>query len=374
MKALLLKLSLVVVLIFAVACSSSRPPAFPPAAFAPAAVAPTAEPTTAAAQVAPTVPTVKPLTTAVVVPATTVPPVDTDEPLASLFPVTIENCGITFTYDKPIEKAISLNQHVTEMMLALGLEDQMIGTAYIDDFILPELLNAYQSLEVLADEYPSREVILNLEPDFIYGGFGSAFSDENSGSQESLQDLGINSYLTHAVCDEGADTIEDIYTDITAIGAIGGVPDMAEALIAAMKADLDSIESEIGDDVEPAYVFMFDSGNDAPYAAACCGMVNALIESAGGENIFGDVDGRWTEVSWEEVLDMDPDVIILTDAVWSTAEEKIELMNNSPVLSEMSAVVNNRFVILKFSSLVPGIRIPGAIQDIADVLYPDKFP
>ena len=182
MKPLLLKLSLVVVLIFAVACSSSRPPAFPPAAFAPAAVAPTAEPTTAAAQVAPTVPTVKPLTTAVVVPATTVPPVDTDEPLASLFPVTIENCGITFTYDKPIEKAISLNQHVTEMMLALGLEDQMIGTAYIDDFILPELLNAYQSLEVLADEYPSREVILNFEPDFIYGGFGSAFSDENSGS------------------------------------------------------------------------------------------------------------------------------------------------------------------------------------------------
>jgi len=137
---------------------------------------------------------------------------------------------------------------------------------------------------------------------------------------------------------------------------------------------LSSIESEIGDGIEPVNVFMFDSGDDAPFTAACCGMVNLLIESAGGKNIFGEVEGRWTEVSWEEVLDLDPDVIILTDAVWSTAEEKIELMNNSPVLSEISAVKNKRFAVLKFSSLVPGVRIPGAIREIAEVLYPDKFP
>ena len=361
MKSLLLKSGLIMLLVAALGCSSGQQQAPPNAAQIPEATGLSPSPTTASLS-------------AVALPTATSMPAAAPEPVAALFPVTIENCGITFIYDKPMERAVTLNQHVTELMLALGLQDQMLGTAYIDDFILPEFQEAYDSVAVLAEEYPSREVLLNVEPDFVFGGFGSAFSDENAGSQESLKELGINSYLTHAVCDEGPDSMEDVYADIIDIGAIAGVPERAEALVASIKDDLAEIESAIGSQVEPVRVFLYDSGDDAPYTSVCCGLITPLIESAGGINIFDDVEGRWTTVSWEEVIARDPEVIILTDAVWSTAAEKIELLNNNPVLSEISAVKDIRFVELRFSSLVPGIRNANAIQLIAEGLYPEKFP
>ncbi|MDA0769781.1 MAG: ABC transporter substrate-binding protein [Chloroflexi bacterium] len=307
-------------------------------------------------------------------PAVAVQPTAEADSEMALFPVTIENCGITFTYEAPPERAVTMNQHVTELMLALELQDHMVGTAYIDDFILPEFQDAYESIEVLAEEYPSREVLLNAEPDFIYGGFSSSFDDLNAGSQEGLMTLGIDSYLTHAVCDEGPDTMEDVYADIMNMGAIFGVPERAAALVTSIKGDLQAIRSSIGVVGEPVRAFLYDSGDDAPYTPVCCGLVTPLIEEAGGTNVFDDVEGRWSTVSWEEVIDRDPEVIILTDAVWSTAEEKIELLNNSPVLSQIAAVQNERFVILKFSSLVPGIRNQTAIRLIAEGLYPEKFP
>lgn len=293
--------------------------------------------------------------------------------LVGLYPVTVENCGITFTYDEAPSRAIALNQHVTEVMLALGLQDQMIGTAYIDDFILPEYESAYNAIPILAKEYPSREVIFGAEPDFIYGGFGSAFDAVNAGSQEELQTLGINSYLTTAICEEGADSLEDVYTDITKIGTIFGVPDRADAIVNAMKADLEDILSQIGTGDEPVRAFLYDSGDDAPYTSLCCGMITPLIESAGGNNVFDDVEGRWQYVSWEEVIARDPEVIVLTDAVWSTADEKIELLSNDPVLAEIAAVKNGRYVKLQFSSMVPSIRNQTAVEELAKGFYPGTF-
>ena len=75
------------------------------------------------------------------------------------FNVAIENCGFTQTFTAPPERAVSLTQHTTEIMLALGLQDKMVGTAYLDDAILPQYEAAYKQIPVLSDEYPSREVL-----------------------------------------------------------------------------------------------------------------------------------------------------------------------------------------------------------------------
>src|SRR5579883_691179 len=45
-------------------------------------------------------------------------------------PVTINNCGVTQTYQKPPERAVTLSQAATEVMLALGLDKRMVGTAF----------------------------------------------------------------------------------------------------------------------------------------------------------------------------------------------------------------------------------------------------
>lgn len=73
--------------------------------------------------------------------------------------VTIDNNGTKQVYTEAPKKAISLNQHVTEIMLALGLEDSMVGTAYLDDAIYPPLQEAYEKVSVLAEQYPTKEQV-----------------------------------------------------------------------------------------------------------------------------------------------------------------------------------------------------------------------
>ena len=275
----------------------------------------------------------------------------------------------SYVYTEPPSRAITLNQHVTEVMLALELQDHMVGTAYIDDEILPQYQAAYQSVPVLAEEYPSREVILAQDPDFIYGGFRSAFGDDAAGSQEELNELGIGTYLTGAICNtDSPDTIDDVYADILNIGRIFGVSDRAEALVKALEEEVaDSAPQAVGSG-DTLRVFLFDSGDDAPYTAVCCSMFTNMIETAGGDNIFDDVDGRWKSVNWEEVIDRDPELIVLTEADWSTSQEKIDLLLGNPALADITAVKEQRFVVLQFSSLVPGIRNATAIAELAEAV------
>ncbi len=63
-------------------------------------------------------------------PAPTAAPVSAERVVTTAaggFPLTIENCGLTQTYAAPPQRAVTMNQHVTEVMLALGLQDRMVG-------------------------------------------------------------------------------------------------------------------------------------------------------------------------------------------------------------------------------------------------------
>jgi iron complex transport system substrate-binding protein len=306
-------------------------------------------------------------------PATPSQPEPAKEPTYT--PVTIENCGLTFTYAKPPQRAVALNQHATEVMLALGLEDHMVGTAYLDDQILSKYQAAYSQIPVLAGQYPSLEVLLSVEPDFIYGGFPSAFQEEAAGPQSDLLDLGINSYLTSGNCKPAgsAFSLDDVYADILNIGRIFGVEARAEALIAEIQASLTEVQAAVASVDTPLRVFLYDSGDDAPYTAACCGTAGLIIELAGGWNIFDDVAGNWGTVSWEEVIARDPEVIVLIEAEWSTAEEKLELLKSNPALAGLTAMKEEQIVVLPFSYTTAGIRNALAVRQLAEALYPAAF-
>lgn len=86
------------------------------------------------------------------------------------FPVTIDNCGVKTTYDKPPSRVATIHQHPAELMLALSLKDRMVGTAFPDSAVLPELKAAYEVIPELAEKEPSFETLLGAEPDFVYGG------------------------------------------------------------------------------------------------------------------------------------------------------------------------------------------------------------
>ncbi|HWJ98412.1 MAG TPA: ABC transporter substrate-binding protein [Acidimicrobiales bacterium] len=285
----------------------------------------------------------------------------------STFPMTIENCGETVTLDAPPTKAITMNQGATETMLALGLEDQMIGTAYLDDAVLPEWQDVYDSVDVLSDEYPSQEEVLATGTDFVYGSYASAFDDEAAGSRGSLAKEDIGTYLSPNDCqasDGTPVTFDDVFAEITEIGAVFGVPDRAAALVADSK---DRLAEATADLPEGQTVLWYDSGDDAPFVGACCGGPNLVMSAVGATNVFDDLQGGWEDASWEAVVAADPDAIVLVDASWDTVAAKKKVLAAAP-MNAMTAVEDEQFIEIPFSSSSPGVRNVSAVEQLADGL------
>lgn len=285
--------------------------------------------------------------------------------------ITIENNGTTQVYTEAPKKAISLNQHVTEIMLALGLEDSMVGTAYLDDNIYEPLQAAYDKVPVLAKQYPSKEQIIDAEADFLYGGWKSAFGEKGVGTQEELEALGIHTYL-HTASSMTKPTLEDIFTDIRNIAKIFRVEDRGDALIAQMTKDVEAVRAKLPQNGEELRVLVFDSG-DKDVLTAGQNFMNELVTIAGGKNIFGDVESGWTTVSKEDAVDRNPEVVVVVDYGETKAEQKINFLKNDPALKEMEAVKNERFVILPLSAASEGVRAAEAIQILAKGFFPENF-
>ncbi|MFD3274384.1 ABC transporter substrate-binding protein [Paenibacillus dendritiformis] len=284
--------------------------------------------------------------------------------------VELENMGEKLSFPDAPKRAVTLNQHATEVMLALGLEESMVGTAYLDDSILPDYKEKYDKIPVLADKYPSKEVFLSVSPDFAYAGWKSAFGEKALGSREDLAGQGVLTYVQES-SNKAAPTLEDVYQDILNIGRIFRVEDRAEAVVNDMRKKLEDIQAQIGSVSEPLNVFVFDSGEDKAFTAANT-YLTSLIAKVGGKNIFDDIDKGWAEVSWEEVVSRDPDVIVIVDYGDTTAEQKQELLLNKAPLADVKAIKNKRFIVLPLSAAAEGVRAPIALQTLAAGLYPDK--
>ncbi len=94
------------------------------------------------------------------------------------FPYTDENCGVTTVYEQAPERAVTLSNNATEMLLALGLEDRMAGTSYMADLkISPQYEAAYNTVPILSPLVATTEQLIDAEADFVYAGYPDGFSE-----------------------------------------------------------------------------------------------------------------------------------------------------------------------------------------------------
>lgn len=290
-------------------------------------------------------------------------------------PVTIENCGIEQTFERPPERAVTMNQHVTEIMLALGLEQRMVGTAYLDDEILPEFREEYESVPVLAEEYPSREVLLGAEPDFVFGGFSSVFESDAAGNRKGLHELGIDTYLMTEYCPKSGErsSLEQVYEDIRNVGSIFGVEERAEKLVGEMQKTIRETQEAVEGVEQPRRVAYSEGGESAPFVAGGQGMAHEVIQLAGAENVYADLDDQFAESSFEEFVRRDPDVIVLGGCCGDTPEDVKRQLLSNPALSEVQAIREERFVEMGLSNLVAGVRSAETVRYLAEQLYSQQF-
>lgn len=285
--------------------------------------------------------------------------------------VAMDNCGTEVSVDAPPERVVTMNQHATEVMLALGLQDRLVGTAFLDDAVLPAYQDAYDAVPVLADQYPSFEKLLEADPDFVYAGYGeSAFDPSEGRGRSALADVGIETYTNIEQCTDDV-TMDTVAAELRNIGAVFGVEERAEELIAGIEDDLGDVHTAL-DGAEPVDVLVADTIGTSVLTAGGSGISSDIIERAGGVNVFDDVEDTFADVSIEQAAARSPEAVLIYDYGATSVEEKKQALLNDPLLSETPAVENERFAVLPLSSAVVGIRVGDAVTGVAEQLHPEK--
>ncbi|AYG59482.1 ABC transporter substrate-binding protein [Rhizobium jaguaris] len=294
-------------------------------------------------------------------------------------PVTVRSCNRDVTFDKAPEHAVSNDVNLTEMMLALKLQDRMVGYTGVSGWktLDEKLRNGIKELPELSPKYPTKEVLLGANADFYFGGWNYGMKVGGEVTPETLAPFGIKVYeLTEScifVMQKNKPTMDDMFVDLLNLGRIFRVEDRAEALVAGYRRQLGDIESKISHVDKPTRVFVYDSGEEKPFTSGRYGIPTAMIEAAGGTNIMDDVAKSWTEVSWEPVIEKNPEVIVIVDYGEVTAAQKIAFLKNNPAFKHIDAVKNDRFVVLPYVEATPGPRNIEAIATLAKAFHPEAM-
>ncbi|WP_333847918.1 ABC transporter substrate-binding protein [Phaeobacter italicus] len=289
---------------------------------------------------------------------------------------TVDSCNRQVTFEAPPTAAVSNDVNLTEMMLVLGLADRMVGYTGISGWktLDEEMRAGVEQLPELSAKYPTKEVLLGAEADFYFAGWNYGMKVGGEVTPQTLQPFGIAVYeLTESCIHIGEKpkvSMEDMYADIENLGKIFGVEDKATALIEGYRAELAALAPDRAGDQKPPRVFVYDSGEESPFTAGRYAMPTALIEAAGGTNIMDDFEKSWATVTWEEVVERNPEIVVIVNYGNVTAEEKRAFMMNNPAFAEMDAVKNDRFVTLEYVEATPGPRNIKAIKKLAAAFWP----
>ncbi len=275
------------------------------------------------------------------------------------------------TFTAPPTGVVAKGDQMADYFFDLGLENNMAAYTHGSCWSSVSQFPARDVVPLIGDAQGkfTKEQLLEVGCDFLMG-WDSTFSDKNF-NREFCEANGIAMYTPY--CARDFATFEDIYKDYETLGKIFAVEDVAAARIDAMKAKLEEVRTTIGEEAykNPVNVFVFDSGEDTPFTA-CQGMPGDILKLAGGISIFDDIEKGWSRVSWEQVVERNPEVILILD-YHNETDEKMEFLYNNPSLVNVDAIKNKRVFAANCADMQGSAGSAGTVEIIAKGLYPDKF-
>lgn len=274
-------------------------------------------------------------------------------PSPAVFPVTVtDSNGKQLVFDSPPESIVALAPSFVEVLFAIAAGDAVVAVDENTDFP-PEAaaktkLSGYQ---------PSVEGIAALEPDLVIIFF------DPGGLEEALEGLGIPVLFLAS-----PQSVEGVFDQMRLLGQVTGHADDAEQLIDGMRESIDAITAKLADVQEGPRVF-HEIGPEL-YTASDEDFVGDLYTILKAQNIAAGA-GLFPQLTEEAVIAADPEVIILADVPAVTPEE----VKARPGWDSLSAVQNDR-VFAVDPDLVSrqGPRLVDGLEELARLLYPDRFP
>lgn len=309
------------------------------------------------------------------------------------YPLTLENCGQKITYTHAPERAVALGQNSAEILLLLGLQDRMVGTAFWPSKVLPQLADANAKVKLLTVEMPRLESILAEDPDFVAAALPSLIGPNSKvAKREDFEKMGVPTYLSPGTC-LASGTAKDAYgsrdqlwsselayREIDDLSRIFDVPARGQALIADLKARVEKARqtAEKAGLAGKSYLFWFSSPSPSAdaYVAGKNSASGYIATVLGGRNAVTN-ETEWPTMSWESIIATQPDVIIVATLDrnrWELdkPEAKIKYLTTDSATREMPAVKNGAIVVMDGSAMNPSVRTIYGAEQVAQSLAKKK--
>ncbi len=275
-------------------------------------------------------------------------------------PLTLtDGLGREVSLPAPAQKVVSLAPSNTEILFALGAGGQTIGRDEFSDY--PAEAAGLPSVGGSFGEY-SLEQIVALEPDLVL-----AAEINTPELVKSLEDLGLTVYYL-----KNPLTLEELYTNLEIVGQLTGRESEAAALVESLKTRVAAVDEKIAPLSSRISVFYEIDASDPgkPYTMGKDTFMTLLLDRAGGYNIAADLEG-YPQMSLEQIVAADPQVIILGDAMWGVT---VESVGQRPGWEALFAVQNGQVYAFD-DNLVsrPGPRLVDGLEQLAKLLRPGLF-
>jgi iron complex transport system substrate-binding protein len=289
--------------------------------------------------------------------------VSTEIPTADTSISLTDGLGREVSLPAPARSVVALAAANTEILYAIGAGRQVIGRDSFSDY--PENAKSVQDIGGSMGKYDT-EAIVALHPDLVLAG-----GINSPEMVASLEQLGLKVYFL-----SNPTTLEGMYANLETVARLTGHAAETVTLVDSLKLRVARVDSKITSITErPTVYYELDATDPTkPYTAGKAGptnFVDPLISRAGGINIFTQIGTEWPQISLEQLVVADPQIILLGDAAYGETPEKVAAR---PGWDALSAVKGGKIYPIDYHLVsLPGPRLVDGLEALAKLLHPELF-
>jgi iron complex transport system substrate-binding protein len=272
--------------------------------------------------------------------------------------ILLDDAGDTLRLPAPARRIVSLNPSTTEILFAIGAGGWVVGRTASCDYppAVAEVPNVGGGFP------PNVEAVVAHHPDLVvlYHGAG------NASAAARFRQLGV------AVLRLRTNHLSDVPRATRLLGALTGREPAADSVAGVFESALDRERAVARGRLASTTPVLILAWDQPIIALGSGSFVSELVELAGGRNVFADVDDDWAEVSWEDVVAREPDIVLILDYGDETIGQKRDFLRTHPITSTLRAVQEGGIVVVGLTDVVPGIRNGDVVATMAAGFHPDR--
>jgi iron complex transport system substrate-binding protein len=289
-------------------------------------------------------------------------------------------------------RIISLIASATEIVCALGFEDQLVGRSHECDYP-PAVRRLPVCTAPKFEVHGSSRAIDERVRGLVRDGLSVYRVDE-----ALLRELEPDVIVTQSQCEVCAVSLRDVERAVCSwLGKCPAVVSLLPNALADVWEDIERVALALGDDPRGAELVLRLKERMADIAARATGLsrpavgciewadplmaagnwVPELVGLAGGVNLFGQAGKHAPTLNWEEVVAGDPDVLVLMPCGYDLARTRqdVPVLAGRPGWAGLKAVRHGRVIVTDGNQFFnrPGPRLVESLEILAEVLHPERF-